>query len=228
MRLHAELLEKQTRLLELRAENNRLNAQLSTGPRTPYGKAKSSLNAVKTGLTGRTVLLHDDDAEAYRTHIAAYENEYKPVGLRESELVQSLADTQWRLARIPGLEMALYTRGRCEFADRFEDQAPELRTSMIELETHMKYEKQLRNLQLQESRLARRFEKEKAELRELQKQRQAATEPRASATIAPSSNPHKLKRPQQQLASFFQILKQRIIAARPTRHLLRPKFARLH
>ncbi|MDQ2712383.1 MAG: hypothetical protein M3Y24_09185 [Acidobacteriota bacterium] len=81
MRLHAELLEKQARLLDLQAESKRLNAQLSTGPLTPYGKAKSSLNAVKTGLTGRTVLLHDDDAEAYRTHIATYEKEYKPVGL---------------------------------------------------------------------------------------------------------------------------------------------------
>src|SRR4051794_40029450 len=36
---------------------NRANAHLSTGPRTPEGKAKSCLNAVKTGLTGRTVLL---------------------------------------------------------------------------------------------------------------------------------------------------------------------------
>jgi hypothetical protein len=36
---------------------NRANAQLSSGPQTPEGKAKSCLNAVKTGLTGRTVLL---------------------------------------------------------------------------------------------------------------------------------------------------------------------------
>jgi len=36
---------------------NQKNAQLSTGPTSPDGKAKSSLNAVKTGLTGRTVLL---------------------------------------------------------------------------------------------------------------------------------------------------------------------------
>ena len=36
---------------------NQANAQLSTGPRTPEGKAKVSLNAVKTALTGQTVLL---------------------------------------------------------------------------------------------------------------------------------------------------------------------------
>src|SRR4051794_15884848 len=33
---------------------NRANSQLSTGPKSPEGKAKSSLNAVKTALTGRT------------------------------------------------------------------------------------------------------------------------------------------------------------------------------
>ena len=44
---------------------NQANSQLSTGPKTPEGKATSSLNAVKTGLTGRTVLLPGDDAAAY-------------------------------------------------------------------------------------------------------------------------------------------------------------------
>ena len=42
---------------------------------------------------------------------------------------------------------------------------------MIQLETHLKYEKPLRNLQLQEARLARRREKELAELRQLQQER---------------------------------------------------------
>ena len=32
---------------------NQANSQLSTGPRTPEGKAKVSLNAVKTALTGQ-------------------------------------------------------------------------------------------------------------------------------------------------------------------------------
>lgn len=42
---------------------------------------------------------------------------------------------------------------------------------MIELQTFLTYEKQLRNLQLQEARLARRREKETAELRKLQQER---------------------------------------------------------
>ena len=168
-------------LSEARLSANRANAQLSTGPTSETGKTKSSLNAVKTGLTGRTVLLHFDDAEAYRQHIAAYEKEYQPIGLRECELVQSLADTQWRLNRIPGLEMAIYAQGRIEFAGAFNEHHPDLRASMVELQTHINYEKQLRNLQLQEARLARRYEKEASELRNLQKERKAREEKTAAA-----------------------------------------------
>jgi hypothetical protein len=151
---------------------NRANSLLSTGPRTDDGKRKSSLNAVKTGLTGVTVLLSSDDAAEYQRHIVAYQNEFQPAGLEESELVQSLADISWRLRRIPALEMAIYAKGGIEFADQFEDQEdPDVRRSLIELHTHLAYEKQLRNLQLQEARLVRRREKETAEFRRLQADR---------------------------------------------------------
>ncbi len=167
-----------------RLQANRLNAQLSTGPRTLDGKSTSCLNAVKTALTGRTVLLPADDAVAYRRHLQNYQHEFQPVGLRERELVQSLADTQWRLRRIPGLEMAIYSQGRVEFEGAFDHHRPDLRSNMIELHTFIKYEKQLRNLHVQESRLQRRYEKESAELRTLQTERKQAksAEPAFSPT----------------------------------------------
>jgi hypothetical protein len=149
------------------------------------------MNAVKTGLTGRTVLLPCDDAEAYRNLLAAYENEFKPVGLRECELVQSLADIQWRLQRIPGLEMAIYARGREEFAEQFEDLDPAIRSARLDLETFIHYQKPLRNLQLQEGRLQRQREKEMAELRELQQERRQTEQPQAAPakSAAPSGEP---------------------------------------
>ena len=150
---------------------NRANAQLSTGPKTPEGKTTASLNAVKTALTGRTVLLPSDDAAEYERHIRAYQDELKPVGQRESDLVQSIADTAWRLRRIPALEAAIFSRGHVEFAESFNEHDASLRSGMIELQTFLKYEKQLRNLQLQEARLARRRERETAELRSLQQER---------------------------------------------------------
>src|SRR4051812_3792190 len=104
---------------------NQANAQLSTGPKTSAGKAVSSLNAVKTGLTGRTVLLPSEDAVQYQAHVARFQKGLQPVGERETELVQSLADTQWRLNRIPGLEFGLFAIGRKRYADLFEEETDE-------------------------------------------------------------------------------------------------------
>jgi hypothetical protein len=150
---------------------NRVNAQLSTGPTSNHGRAKACLNAVKTALTGRTVLLPADDAAAYEQHALAYTKELQPITQRECDLVQSIADTAWRLKRIPGLEMAIYAQGRVEFADSFDNYEASARPGMIELKTFLTYEKQLRNLQLQEARLARRYQKDTAELRTMQQER---------------------------------------------------------
>lgn len=142
-----------------------------TGPRTPEGKAKSSLNAVKTALTGGTVLLPSDDAALYEQHLQQFADQFQPVGPLERNLVQSLADTAWRLMRIPALEMAIYASGHEKFADRFAGRDPALRNNLIQMETFLFYEKQLRNLQIQEGRLRRNREKDAAELSRLQHER---------------------------------------------------------
>jgi hypothetical protein len=150
---------------------NRANSQLSTGPKSAEGRAKSSLNAVKTALTGRTVLLPSDDAAAYETHIRNFFTELQPAGFREQSLVQALADTAWRLDRIPALEMAVYAQGHIQFAKQFEPEEAAVRPGLIELHTYLAYEKQLRNLQLQEMRLRRQREKDSTELHQLQQER---------------------------------------------------------
>jgi hypothetical protein len=150
---------------------NQKNAQLSTGPVSPEGKAKSSLNAVKTGLTGRTVLLPGDDAAAYEAHVASFFTRYEPTGDEERNLVQSLADTEWRLLRIPALEFGIYAVGRIELAEQFAQEDIEIRKHLIEAKIFLVYERQLRNLSLQENRLRRQREKDMAALADLQKLR---------------------------------------------------------
>ena len=163
--------ERKANKLARKADSNSQNAQFSTGPVTEAGKAKSSLNALTFALTGRTVLLPTDDAARYQGHVYAYTDHFQPKGPEEQSLVQSLADTSWRLARIPGLEMAIFAQGSIEFAEEFEDQEEPVRRALIEAQTYLAYEKQLRNLNLQEARLVRRREKETAELRLLQQAR---------------------------------------------------------
>src|SRR5215471_11234392 len=90
---------------------NRENAQLSTGPRTEEGKRRSSLNAVRHGLTGRTVVLPGEDALAYRNSVKSWYDEYQPKTTTEAQLVQTLADTAWRMNRIPAHQANLLAIG---------------------------------------------------------------------------------------------------------------------
>jgi hypothetical protein len=89
---------------EAQLNANRANAQMSTGPTSPAGKEISSHNAVKTGLTGRTILLPTDDVAAYQSIVAMVNAKFAPVNDIEKHLTQTIADTEWRLLRIPVLE----------------------------------------------------------------------------------------------------------------------------
>ena len=155
---------------------NRQNSQLSTGPKTEAGKAKSSLNAVRHGLTGRTVLLPSDDAAAYEAHVQSFEKRYAPATDEERNLVQSLADTEWRLLRIPSLEMGIYAVGRLELASTFQEiEEPQARAALIEAKVYLTYQRQLNNLSIQEGRLIKQRDKALAELDSLQKLRARET-----------------------------------------------------
>jgi hypothetical protein len=157
------------------AAASRLNGALSHGPTSETGKATSSLNALRTGLTGRTVLLPSEDAALYEAHLAQFREQYQPVGHQELALVQSLADTHWRLARIPSLEAGIYALGRLEFADLFPDHEEGVRKQLIEAKVYLTYQRQLANLSIQEGRLRRQAEKDLAALQGLQEGRRLET-----------------------------------------------------
>ncbi|MGC2657074.1 MAG: hypothetical protein WA324_03780, partial [Bryobacteraceae bacterium] len=146
---------------------NQANAKLSTGPKTEEGKAKSSHNAVRTALTGQTVLLPTDDVEVYQKHVARFEAEFKPATDREKELTQTIADTQWRLNRIFSLEQGIYAAGHLEFASLYENEDPSVRSALIEVKTFTTYQRQLNNLSPQNERLRRHYAKDTAELKQL-------------------------------------------------------------
>jgi hypothetical protein len=159
------------------------NGSLSCGPTSPEGKAKSSLNAVKTGLTGRTVLLPSEDAALYEVHIAQFRERYQPAGEQEQALVQSLADTEWRLARIPALEMGIYALGHLEFAELFPDQDAAVRKQLIDAKVYLAYRRELSNLSIQEGRLRRQREKDLAALQALQQPRLLQVQAQVQATL---------------------------------------------
>jgi hypothetical protein len=158
---------------------NSANAQLSTGPTSSEGKAKVSHNALKTGLTGRTVLLPSDDVAAYQAHVERILKQFAPVEDEEKRLTHSLADTLWRLERIPSLEAGIYAIGRRELAAQFADEQDEaVRKAMIEGQVFLAYRRDLNNLSIQEARLRRQYEKDQAELKRLAAEREQAAQSR--------------------------------------------------
>ena len=128
---------------------NRANAQHSPGPSSPEGKLKSSHNAVKTGLTGRTILLPSDDVGAYENFVEILKRKYQPYDDYEKHLAQSIADTEWRLLRIPTLESGYYALGRHELAGECAHESnDQVRAAMLEALIDRTYKKDLRNLAL--------------------------------------------------------------------------------
>ena len=197
----AQLHEDNLRSEQARTRANRQNARFSTGPRTLTGKEISCLNATRHGLTGRAVLLPSEDAEAYSHHVERFRRDHAPATERELELTQMLADTQWRLNRIPGLESGVYAMGRQRYVDLYLDvQDAALRSQLIDVYTMEQSGKELRNLSLQEGRLRRQYASDLKELKALQSERlekekqqpQPASSPKIEKTTAtaPGQDPH--------------------------------------
>ena len=93
---------------------NRRNGLLSCGPSSEEGKAKSSRNALKHGLTARHLLLQGENPLEYRNHVQALHDDFSPKGALENGLVGRIADLSWRLRRVPRFEAALLTSIRDE------------------------------------------------------------------------------------------------------------------
>jgi hypothetical protein len=99
-------------------EANRRNAQLSTGPKTPEGKAASARNSLKHGLLASETVLPDEDTEAFLDLLAALEAEHQPASPLEEFLVQQLANAQWRLRRLTRVETGLLASRLDDTRDR--------------------------------------------------------------------------------------------------------------
>src|SRR6267143_5636910 len=164
---------KATPIDAARTARNRANAAHSTGPKTEAGKKRSSLNAYRHGLTGQTIILPAEDLDAYQDFTDTYFKDYKPVGTLEKQLVQSLADTQWRLNRVAALEHNLIGLGFDEHSDSITTEHPEAHAAFVIIEALRDETPALAVLGLHTARLSRHFEKTLKQLNDAQEKRRA-------------------------------------------------------
>ena len=96
---------------------NRLNAQKSTGPRTPEGRAAVRLNGVTHGLTAETLVLEGESESDFKAVFDSLEAEHQPTTPTEETLVAQLAMATWRLRRVYNMEAGFYNVGLIELTD---------------------------------------------------------------------------------------------------------------
>jgi hypothetical protein len=90
---------------------NRRNAQRSTGPNTPEGKAAIKFNSLKHGMTAVTAVLPHEDADSYNELRESFLSTYKPANAVEASLVETIANSYWRLLRARRVETAALDMG---------------------------------------------------------------------------------------------------------------------
>ena len=92
-------------------EANRRNAQKSTGPITDLGKATAKFNALKHGMTASTSVLPYEDAHSYADLRDSFIATYRPANAVEASLVETIANSYWRLLRARRVETAALDMG---------------------------------------------------------------------------------------------------------------------
>ncbi len=92
------------KISEAQHQANIANAQLSRGPVTQAGKARSSQNAYRHGLTARKIVIDEEDLPLYQEHVQAFLDRYQPQSIDERALVQIIADSHWRIDRAMSTE----------------------------------------------------------------------------------------------------------------------------
>src|ERR671921_1969223 len=92
-------------------EANRRNAQKSTGPVTDLGKAVAKFNSLKHGMTASTAVLPYEDAVSYGELRESFVATYNPANAVEASLVETIANSYWRLLRVRRIETAALDMG---------------------------------------------------------------------------------------------------------------------
>jgi hypothetical protein len=150
---------------------NRRNAQLSTGPRTPEGKAAVRLNALKHGLTTEDAVIFEEHQEAFNDLFNSFLDDLQPAGPLETALVHQIVTAQWRLARCRKLETGLFDLGIDDDRQNLEAGYPDFNANQALAFVFRRNAETLATLGRYEARIERAFYRALHELQRLQTER---------------------------------------------------------
>ena len=106
------------------------NPNHSTGPRTQEGKQRSALNALRHGLTGRTIVMPYEDMDRYHIFCKRLFQSLAPETPLEEQYAQTFCDTQWRLNRARSIEDSMLALGHFEPVGEIEAGHPQIHAAL--------------------------------------------------------------------------------------------------
>ncbi len=170
-------------------EAARANGAKSHGPKTPEGRAKSSQNALKHGLTALKFVLPTENRDEFYELTDAYLTRFQPADPVELRLVETMVLADYRLRRLITIETNLLSN---EMTKHGPDPDP-LVTEMDDedrLAWSFNYlannHQSLAVLSRYQGQLDRTYARAFRQLRELQKERREAAASEANVAQAPS------------------------------------------
>jgi hypothetical protein len=160
------------------------NAQHSTGPRSPEGKAVSSRNSLKLGLYSLANVLPGEDPAAFDQLLHDFEDEFHPEGPAETRLVHELVHAIWLERRYTRIETEVI---KLRFASLSPDQR-ELGLGAIYIQDAEGLNV-LHKIERRRSAAHRQARNAIAEIRRLQNQRLQTVNPSAPAMTSSKAKP---------------------------------------
>jgi hypothetical protein len=140
-------------------------------PTSPKGRARSSMNALRHGLTARVVVLPSEDMDAYRAFSKEIVDCLDPQTPVERQFAQTVADNQWRINRVRSIEDGMLGMGHFEDANNFDTDHTEIHSAMTAARAFREDSKAFVNLSIYEQRLHRSMKEALRQLKELQAER---------------------------------------------------------
>jgi len=166
---------------QLKIEANRRNAKKSTGPRTPAGKAASSLNHIKSGLYAQSQIIIGERQSDFEDLARAFHARYRPHTPERQSLVDIAIHSEWILRRLRCAETGLWD----SYIDEYDHGSDS--TGLGRAFDHR--DKTFNRLQRRLDSLQRNFQRALKELDRSQPQPEPTPQPEAPAPPAPVPPP---------------------------------------
>jgi hypothetical protein len=132
---------------------------------------RSSLNALRHGLTARVVVLPSEDLNAYQAFSREIVDSLDPQTPVERQFAQTVADNQWRINRIRSIEDGMLADAHFAPAGDFDAEHPDIHSALTASRAFRNHSQDFVNLSIYEQRLHRSMREALRHLEELQARR---------------------------------------------------------